>query len=340
VGVGGVIALIPLEPVAGRGAPPGAGVGVFVALPGEPRNPADSGGRKREAGGSSSPEAAEGPRLDLAIEIFDHDLDDPARNDGDTELPPDLIPAEARFVSTELRRTLEGTDSWGAVRVVPVAGDGFGVVVSGTMLRSGSNLALKIEARDALGRRRGPEIYRETETTSRRALYGRIASDLLVWRHATGPGSLEAIRQAALLRFGARLAPETFARYLEPQESPTGLARPPDLEDLLKRRLTSVWERDRAYLTILNDHYLALLESMAGPYEEWRAEASGSPGAVGPLATLEGLWRSFEAAGPSSFVELEGQSRQLEGSVEDQFLSWRSLARRVLRKDTDSTLLH
>lgn len=326
-----MVVLVPLGPEAGRPGPLGAGVGVFVALPSDPRNRAESGRREREAGPASSPEAPEGAPLDLAIEIFDRGVESRERGDGDAELSPDLIHAEARFVSTELRRTLEDSGGWGAVRVVPVPGDGFDVIVSGTMLHSGSSLVLQIEARDALGRCRRPEVYRETESASRKELYGRIASDLLVWRHELGTANLGAIHHAALLHFGARLAPEAFARYLEPQESPTGLARPPDLEDPLKQRLTNVWERDRAYLAILNDHYLAFHDSMAGPYDDWRADPSGHAGAYGPQAALESLWKSFDAPGPFSVVELEGQSKELRGSVEDQFLSWRALARRVLR---------
>lgn len=326
-----MVVLVPLGPEAGRPGPPGAGVGVFVALPSDPRSRAEPGRREREAGPSSSPEAAEGVRLDLAIEIFDLGVEDQARRDGDAELPPDLTHAEARFISTELRRTLEDSGSWNAVRVVPVPGDGFDVIVSGTMLHAGSSLVLQIEARDALGRRRRPEVYRETESASRKELYARIASDLLMWRHEAGPQNLEAIHHTALLHFGARLAPETFARYLEPQESPSGLARAPDLEDPLKQRLTNVWERDRGYLTILNDHYLAFHDSMAGPYDDWRADPSRRAGDYGPRAALESLWKSFDAPGPYSVVELEGQSKELRGSVEDQFLSWRALARRVLR---------
>jgi hypothetical protein len=328
VGVRGVVVVVPLGPEGGWPGPPGAGVGVFVGLPTDPRNGGDSGRREREAGQAPSPEAAEAPRLDLAIEIFDPGVEDRDSRNADPALPAELTPAEARFVSTELRRTLEDTGSWGTVRVIPVSGDGFDVIVSGTMLHSGSKLVLQIEARDALGRRRRPEVYGETDGASRAELYDRIAADLLAWRREAGPKSLETIRHAALLHFGARLVPETFARYLEPQESPTGIAPAPDLEDSLRQRLTNVSERDRLYLTILNEHYLALHDSMAGPYHEWRENPSGR--AQEPRVQLLNLWRSFEATGPTSVVDLEGVSRQLRGSVEDQFLSWRALARQVL----------
>ena len=73
--------------------------------------------------------------LDVGIETFD-----PGVDGGDSQkmarrgLSPELRRSEARFASFHLKKTLEGTGNWGAVRVVPAAGEGLDLVVTGRLL--------------------------------------------------------------------------------------------------------------------------------------------------------------------------------------------------------------
>ena len=146
---------------------------------------------------------------------------------------------------------------------------------------------------------------------------------------------------AALLRFGARLAPEVFERYLpSPPDADPALssahlpAPPPDSRSPLMERLQRVFDRDQTFLTVLNRHYAELHDAMAAPYEDWRnASPEGRSAAV---AALEGIERSFDAIGAPSLVRAEGYEKLLAGSVEGQFVAWRRLAGRTLRIDSAS----
>ena len=216
------------------------------------------------------------------------------------------------------------------------SGDGFDVVVSGRLVHSTiGSLALELEARDALGRRLDPRIHRAQGDLALREVVDGVAVDLLRWR-AEGPkGNQTALRAAALLRFGAELAPEVFGRYLPPPRRADSAASDsvpvpaPALgpQDPLLLRLQRVWDRDQAFLTILNRHYTELHDALAGPYGDWRAGAS-VPQAID---SLEATFGSFASPGPASVVQAEGYEKTLAGSVEGQFLAWRRLARRALR---------
>src|SRR5688572_26446738 len=95
--------------------------------------------------------------LDVGIRVFDPGI--PKNLEGDEEalakkrIYPDLRKAEARYMPTLLRQTLEETAQWGAVRVIPNSADFVDVIVSGKLIDSnGGFLAIDITAVDAAGR--------------------------------------------------------------------------------------------------------------------------------------------------------------------------------------------
>ena len=95
--------------------------------------------------------------LDVGIRVFDPGI--PKNLEGDEEalakkrIYPDLRKAEARYIPTLLRETLEETAQWGAVRVIPNNADFVDVIVTGKVIDSnGGFLAIDISAVDAAGR--------------------------------------------------------------------------------------------------------------------------------------------------------------------------------------------
>src|SRR3954465_15124113 len=78
--------------------------------------------------------------LDVGIRVFDPGI--PKNIEGDDEalakkrIYPDLRKAEARYIPTLLRETLEGTAQWGAVRVIPETADFVDVIVTGQLIDS------------------------------------------------------------------------------------------------------------------------------------------------------------------------------------------------------------
>src|SRR6476619_6357906 len=65
--------------------------------------------------------------LDVGIRVFDPGIPENIENDDEAlakkRIYPDLRKAEARYMPTLLRETLEATSQWGAVRVVPTTAE-------------------------------------------------------------------------------------------------------------------------------------------------------------------------------------------------------------------------
>jgi hypothetical protein len=224
--------------------------------------------------------------LDLGIELFD-----PGAGEGDREklakvgLSPELRRSEARFMSFHLKKTLESTGNWGAVRVVPgPGGEGFDLTVTGRIRESnGKRLILDIAAVDARGQKWLDKRYRgEADTSAYRServgrqeafqgVYNRIANDLLLARDERDAEDLATVRRLAGLRFAAQLLPEAFSPYLKSNGSGRfTLVRAPADADPMVRRIASIRERDQMLVDTLNDHYLGFYEKMSSPYANWK----------------------------------------------------------------------
>ncbi len=229
-------------------------------------------------------QVAEERLLDLGIEIFDPGVDEDDRQKlSKRGLSPELRRSEARFVSFHLKKTLEGTGNWGAIRLVPGAGEGLDLVVTGRLHESnGKRLVMDVEARDATGRSWLRKRYRgEADTSAYRQdrvaqeafqeVYNRVANDLLRARDELAVDDLEELRRVALLRFAAQLQPQAYVSYLKASSrGDFELLRFPAAEDPMMRRVASIRERDQMFVDTLNEHYLAFYEQMRGPYGDWR----------------------------------------------------------------------
>jgi len=199
-------------------------------------------------------------------------------------LSADLRKAEGRFVAFHLKKTMEGTGNWGAVRVLPGPGEGLDVFVSGRILRSdGKHLNLEIEAADATGRRWFRRRYTgEADLRAYRPdrvghqdpfqeTYNRIANDLLSERDHLGNQEVTTVRRVATLRFASELAPDAFASFLK--SGRTGhyaLLRLPAEGDPMVRRVAEIRDRDQMFVDTLNDYYQGFYERMGAPYANWR----------------------------------------------------------------------
>jgi len=90
--------------------------------------------------------------LDVWVEVFDPGKVDQER-DRKVGISPEIRKAESRFIPVQLKKTLQRTGHWGAVRVVPEDTPGGELIVSGEILASdGELLRLQIVARDITGR--------------------------------------------------------------------------------------------------------------------------------------------------------------------------------------------
>ena len=228
--------------------------------------------------------------LDVGIRVFDPNI--PKSLEGDEEalakkrIYPDLRKAEARYMPTLLRATLEETAQWGAVRVIPASADFVDVIVSGKLIDSnGGFLSIDVTAVDAAGRvwikdKRFSSLvdlgaYKTSASLKARDpfqnIYSEIANDLVAARDKLTALDRENIRRVANLKFAADLAPDAMAGMTAVDKNGvTQVARLPADGDPTLGRIARIRERDTAVVDTVNDYYASFAESIDDSYDSWR----------------------------------------------------------------------
>jgi len=228
--------------------------------------------------------------LDVGIRVFDPGI--PKNLEGDDEalakkrIYPDLRKAEARYMPTLLRQTLEETAQWGAVRVIPNTADFVDVIVNGKIIDSnGGFLAIDVTATDAAGRvwikdKRYSSLvdlgaYKTTAALKARDpfqnVYSEIANDLVQAREGLSALDRENIRKVASLRFAADLAPDAMhGMTAVDANGVTQIVRLPADSDPTLTRIEKIRERDTAVVDTVNDYYASFAETMDDSYDSWR----------------------------------------------------------------------
>jgi len=227
--------------------------------------------------------------LDVGIHLFDPGIPKEVEENPDLaaekRIYPEIRRAEARYMPSQLRDTLEGTAQWGAVRVVPSLVDSTDLVVDGRILEStGTELKLAIRAVDATGRvwldqdysgNADTRSYREGGNLGRdpfENVYVTIANDLLAARRAMNDQQLAEIQRVAELRFAAEFAPVAFGEYLakDPKSGLYKVSRLPAGNDPLLQRVEAIRERDASMVDTVSDGYASFSERMDEAYSNWR----------------------------------------------------------------------
>lgn len=228
--------------------------------------------------------------LDVGIRVFDPGI--PKNLEGDEEalakkrIYPDLRKAEARYIPTLLRETLEGTAQWGAVRVIPNSAEFVDVIVTGQLIDSnGGFLAVDISATDAAGRvwikdKRYDSLvdlgaYKTTASMKARDpfqnIYSEIANDLVDARDKLTALDRESIRKVASLKFAEDLAPDAMqGMTAKDAKGITQVVRLPADGDPTLGRIERIRERDTAVVDTVNDYYASFHDNMEDSYGSWR----------------------------------------------------------------------
>lgn len=228
--------------------------------------------------------------LDVGIRVFDPGI--PKNIEDDVEalakkrIYPDLRKAEARYIPTLLRETLEATAQWGAVRVIPDTAEFVDVIVTGQLVDSnGGFLSLDVTATDAAGRvwikdKRYQSLvdlgaYKTTASMKARDpfqnVYSEIANDLVAARDKLTSVERENIRRIASLRFAEDLAPDAMAGMTAKDKNGVmQVVRMPAEGDPTLNRIEKIRERDTAVVDTVNDYYASFQDSMEESYGSWR----------------------------------------------------------------------
>jgi hypothetical protein len=198
---------------------------------------------------------------------------------------PKILEAEARFVPFHLKKTLQQTGQWGAVRVVPARAEEVDVSVSGKLLESnGERLRVEIKVVDATGRvwlhneysaQATEEAYaaldKKQERDPYQDLYNRIANDVLTHSQQLTAKEISAIRQVALLKFARSVIPLAFATHLaQDDEGLFKVSKLPADSDPMFERVNRIRAREHMFIDTVNLYYGNLYDDMRQPYGQWR----------------------------------------------------------------------
>ncbi len=229
-------------------------------------------------------EVPEDRLLDVGVHVFDSGIPEDEYTRFVLEekgVFEEIRKSEARWIPMNLKRTLESTGYWGAVRMVPSA-TSVDVIVEGAIVSStGKKLEIDVVVFDATGRswlskrykqEADPLGYEEDATDEPfQSLYNRIANDLLKKRSDLDPEDFAEIRRVSELKFANDLAPAAFSSYLAVKKGKYSPARLPADGDPMMARVSEIRERDHMFVDTLNEYYADLYAKMEVPYRGWRS---------------------------------------------------------------------
>jgi hypothetical protein len=228
--------------------------------------------------------------LDVGVHEFDVNITEEQLKDTDKlakqRVYPEIRKAEARFIPSALRSTLESSGQWGAVRVVPKNVEFVDVTVTGRILEStGAKLAVEVSVYDSTGRQwitkkryESPADTGSYKTdASLRArdpfqnVYSQIANDMVAARDALVAENRRDIRRVTELRFAQDLAPKAMDGYVvKDAKGLMTVARLPAENDPYTTRIDRIRERDGAVVDTVNGYYANFSDAMRDSYGAWR----------------------------------------------------------------------
>jgi hypothetical protein len=224
--------------------------------------------------------------LDIGIIHFAEGV--PEDNDpNDTQIFEDIRAAESRYLAYHLKKTLQGTGHWGAVRVVPSRNAFTDVIVTGEIAESdGEYVTLAVNVGDARGQtwysksystQTGVSSYsinRDRRLDPYQKIFNDIANDLRAHVAQMPPKEVADIQQISELQFFADMSPEAYGEHLAvAEDGVVSAVRLPAENDPAVDRLRQIRERDRLVVDTLNEHYANFYYGIAIPYRSWRKTA-------------------------------------------------------------------
>lgn len=243
-------------------------------------------------------------KLDVIIPVFDpglavtttssvpKDRDDPLADNDQTETSPadnvwpELRRAEANRFAYNLKKAMDATGAFGAVRVTPdqtATGD---LYVLGRIIESnGEDVEIYVDVVDISGKRWFTETFDHTVEASFHSdirnngldpyapvfdeAAVRIAEELDDYTSA----ELERLTQLTELRFGASMSEDAFSEHLEYDNGRVTLASLPSDDDPMLNRTRAVRVRDQLFVDSLQDVYRSFSDRMSPSYLVWQEQS-------------------------------------------------------------------
>lgn len=266
--------------------------------------------------------------LDIGLQVFEPDLED---TPNDQIIFTSVRKSESVWVAQQLRKTLEYSNAWGVVRIVPDSEIFTDIRVQGKIVQSdGETLTLNVVAEDMSGREWLNKEY--SQVISRysydpsqadrepfQGIYNEISDDLLEVLRNTTLDYREDLRAISTIRFAQSFAPEAFGQFLTSDENGNYVIdRLPAENDPMLERVQEIQLRDQIFVDVLQDYYVGFADQMDDPYREWRAQSYTETQIIRELessarARRVGGWLSI-LGGVAALFDESGTTR-LGGSV-------------------------
>jgi hypothetical protein len=220
-------------------------------------------------------------KLNVSLKLFETGLRDDA-------LGPDsnaqLRRAEAHYFPHVLKKALDRSGYWGAVRVLPEIDPTAELQITGTILESnGVELKLHLRAMDATGRVWLDKVYTDAATDHEYKMpldytvdpfldgYNLMANDLAGVKAQFAQAELEHLLDTSVLRYGIALSPESFSEYLATNEAGiVEITRLPHRQDAMFNRVKSIRASEYTFTDAVDEHYETLFHRMGETYTYWR----------------------------------------------------------------------
>lgn len=233
---------------------------------------------------NSSPlEVPENYLLDVGVEVFEPDLE---------SIPDELMQfegireAESVWVAEQLKDTLQSTQAWGVVRVIPDDRVIVDLKISGKILQSdGERMRLSVQAMDSTGKTWLEKTYEQqishyayspaqAGNEPFQGIYNEISNDLFQLLAAIPANEKLELRKITSIQFARDFSPEAFDEFLVEKENGTlALDRLPAENDPMLQRIERIRTRDEMFVDVLQDYYRGFTNEMDEPYKVWREQS-------------------------------------------------------------------
>ena len=190
---------------------------------------------------------------------------------------------ERRYLPYMLKKTLDRSGFWGAVRVLPKLDASAEISITATIIQSnGANLDLRVRVAAATGNVWLDKIYRGQTNESNyttdpdfasdtfQDIYNRIANDMSLRLLAMSSGERQQIIDAALMLYGVTLSPELFSGYIGISDTGYVLTALPAREDPILLNLIKLRNSEYLFADSVDAHYEKLYRTVGPTYAWWR----------------------------------------------------------------------
>ncbi|WP_281085102.1 hypothetical protein [Methylophaga thiooxydans] len=228
----------------------------------------------------------QGPKLDVIIPAFSPGLSEDAENYEEEGVWPELRRAEANRFAYKLKKALDDTGKFGAVRVTPnntASGD---LYVLGEIIESnGEDVEFDLTLVDASGKEWldetiqhevGEGFYKNPRNEGKDAYdpaFEQAAVEIVEALLDEDIADLAELKNIAELRFGASFNDVAFTEHLDTSTTPIQLLSMPSDADPLYQRIQSVRVREQLFIDNLQPNYSQFSNQMQDSYLLWQ-EAS------------------------------------------------------------------